>query len=173
MWPTTHFFYNLHNLRPSHLSDSQSSLLINCLHLQLLQQQQRRSRVRSVQRIIVCTNVMPSRQSPRERADFVKSSRLCFNCLSSKHHAKQCKSTTRCRANGCGKPHHTLLHYEKKEENVHSSTPQTTNEVPKANFCVSAKVNSQEVLVQVLPLRVTSMTGNTITTYSLQTRVRT
>ena len=62
-------------------------------------------------------------KNPRERADFVKSNRLCFNCLSSKHHVKQCKSATRCRANSCGKPHHTLLHYE-KEEKSDTSTPQ-------------------------------------------------
>ena len=104
-------------------------------------------------------------KNPRERADFVKNNRLCFNFLSSKHHVKQCKSATRCRANSCGKPHHTLLHYE-KEEKSDTSTPQKTCDNA-SNHCVSEKVNSQEVLLQVVPLRVTSMSGNTITTYGL------
>lgn len=105
-------------------------------------------------------------KSSRERTELVKNNRLCFNCLSSNHHVKQCKSTGRCRVSGCGKPHHTLLHYERKEEKSDSSNTQTTD-VTKGNFSVSTKIASHEVLLQVVPLRVTSMSGNTLTTYGL------
>ncbi|KXJ08305.1 putative RNA-directed DNA polymerase from transposon BS [Exaiptasia diaphana] len=102
--------------------------------------------------------------TPRERADFAKNNHLCFKCLSSKHSAKQCKSTARCRASGCGKLHHTLLHFERKEEN---SVTTPASDVPKANFCVAAKKISRGALLQVLSLRVTSLQGDTITTYGL------
>lgn len=61
-------------------------------------------------------------KSSRERTEIVKNNRLCFNCLSSNHHVKQCKTTGRCRVNGCGKPHHTLLHHERKKEKSDSPT---------------------------------------------------
>ena len=51
-------------------------------------------------------------KSPRERNDFVKQKKICFNCISStKHNSRKCKSLIRCRVEGCGKSHHTLLHF--------------------------------------------------------------
>lgn len=51
-------------------------------------------------------------KSPRERNDFVKQKKICFNCINStKHNSKKCKSLIRCRVEGCGKSHHTLLHF--------------------------------------------------------------
>ena len=44
-----------------------------------------------------------------ERRDYVRKHKLCFNCLSSKHRACQCRAKG-CRT--CGKMHHTLLHVE-------------------------------------------------------------
>ena len=44
-----------------------------------------------------------------ERRDYVRKHKLCFNCLSSKHRARQCR-VKGCRT--CGKMHHTLLHVE-------------------------------------------------------------
>ena len=46
-----------------------------------------------------------------ERAEFVKKKRICFNLINSvEHSSRSCKSSVRCRAPECGKPHHTLLH---------------------------------------------------------------
>ena len=44
-----------------------------------------------------------------ERDEFVKKKRICFNCINSvEHSSRSCKSSVRCRAPECGKPHHTL-----------------------------------------------------------------
>jgi hypothetical protein len=43
-----------------------------------------------------------------DRVGYVKTSRRCDSCLSTKHFAKNCKSDKSCKK--CGKKHHTLLH---------------------------------------------------------------
>ncbi|XP_037874876.1 uncharacterized protein LOC119630245 [Bombyx mori] len=45
---------------------------------------------------------------PEERADYVKTNNLCFNCLVPGHSAYQCKLQMSCRL--CRRRHHTLLH---------------------------------------------------------------
>ncbi|XP_062526847.1 uncharacterized protein LOC134199613 [Bombyx mori] len=45
---------------------------------------------------------------PKERADYVKTNNLCFNCLVPGHSAYQCKLQMSCRL--CRRRHHTLLH---------------------------------------------------------------
>ena len=51
-------------------------------------------------------------KSPRERNDFVKQKKICFNCNNSaKDNSNKYKFLIRCRAEGCGKSHHTLLHF--------------------------------------------------------------
>ena len=53
-------------------------------------------------------------KSPKDRNDFVKQHKICFNCISSSlHNSRKCKSTIRCKVEGCGQAHHTLLHYRK------------------------------------------------------------
>ena len=39
---------------------------------------------------------------------FVRDNRLCYNCLGSSHHTRDCRSSVRCHK--CGKSHHTSLH---------------------------------------------------------------
>ena len=54
---------------------------------------------------------------PRERNDFVKQKKICFNCIIlTKHNLKKCKSSIRCRVQGCGKTYHVLLHFTKPRE---------------------------------------------------------
>ncbi|XP_039281639.1 uncharacterized protein LOC120350817 [Nilaparvata lugens] len=49
-----------------------------------------------------------------ERVAFVKSNKLCFNCMrTAEHHAKECTSSNRCRS--CNGNHHTLLHFKREE----------------------------------------------------------
>ncbi|KAJ8982007.1 hypothetical protein NQ317_004094 [Molorchus minor] len=50
--------------------------------------------------------------SPAERHSFCKNLRLCFNCLSSSHDLRTCKSQSCCKK--CSsRSHHTLLHFDK------------------------------------------------------------
>lgn len=55
------------------------------------------------------------KMSTLDRTKYVQNKGLCFNCLSPGHMARACKSEGRCRVNGCGKCHHTLLHKDANE----------------------------------------------------------
>ena len=47
----------------------------------------------------------------KDRSLFVKSKRLCYKCLSSKHKTNECTRSNCCKVEGCkGTFHHTLLH---------------------------------------------------------------
>jgi len=47
------------------------------------------------------------------RCDIVKKENLCFNCLRGNHQVKDCRFMRSC--GQCGKRHHLLLHYDKRE----------------------------------------------------------
>ncbi|XP_068741884.1 uncharacterized protein [Montipora capricornis] len=119
-------------------------------------------------------------KSPRERNDFVRQHKICFNCISSSlHNSRKCKSTIRCKVEGCGQAHHTLLHFHEPKEVVDSGTVSQNNEVNQDSLAdqgtscntsahsVNSVVNSSEVLLQVIPVKVISNSGRQITTYGL------
>ena len=117
-------------------------------------------------------------KTPEERNDFVKQHKICFNCISSSlHNSKKCKSPIRCRANGCGRAHHTLLHFTEPRERANQGTLNQDNEVVDQNLVpnqgttstcsTSATVDSCEVLLQVIPVKVISSAGRQVTTYGL------
>ncbi|XP_068674398.1 uncharacterized protein [Montipora foliosa] len=119
-------------------------------------------------------------KSPRERNDFVRQHKICFNCISSSlHNSTKCKSTIRCKVEGCGQAHHTLLHFHEPKEVVDSGTVSQNNEVNQDSLAdqgtscntsahsVNPVVNSSEVLLQVIPVKVISNSGRQITTYGL------
>ena len=115
----------------------------------------------------------------KERMDFVKTQRLCFNCLGS-HQVRQCNSRLRCRE--CGKNHHTMLHFvgsqkgpgpngagEKQmmEDNVATEMTTSGNSGPtnvsscdrglmeKRTFCVSnSALSHRKVWLKVVPVHV-------------------
>lgn len=104
-------------------------------------------------------------KSPRERNEFVKANRLCFNCLSSTgHNSKNCKCLTRCQASGCGKPHHSMLHFTNPSEGGTNSikSPQSNSITTES----TTTVDTQDIMLQVLPVKVISE-QTAITTYCL------
>ena len=52
------------------------------------------------------------KRSVNDRQKLRKEKNLCVNCLSPTHLLKTCKNANRCRH--CGKPYHSLLHFESK-----------------------------------------------------------
>ncbi|XP_022836967.1 uncharacterized protein LOC111364351, partial [Spodoptera litura] len=54
-------------------------------------------------------------KSPSERQDFVQTNKLCFNCLAPTHSVKKCRQSSCCKR--CGRRHHTLLHFERGQQN--------------------------------------------------------
>ena len=51
-----------------------------------------------------------------DRRQLIKDKRACFNCFRLNCSVLDCKSELRCRAHGCGKKHHTLLHFKNVQE---------------------------------------------------------
>ncbi|XP_077968809.1 uncharacterized protein LOC120340131 [Styela clava] len=58
------------------------------------------------------------KRKTKEMFEVVSRNKLCFNCLLPDHFASQCKSNYHCRAPGCNRKHHTLLHVNKKPDSV-------------------------------------------------------
>ena len=91
-----------------------------------------------------------------DRLSFIKTKRLCINCLSNKHFANECTSKFKCRV--CSGKHHTFLHIERSNEsfvaqpaNTHPARPESTersNEgfvAQPANTYPARPENSEEV----------------------------
>ena len=106
-----------------------------------------------------------------DRISFVKESKLCHKCLSSKHKTRECKRSKLCSVTGCkGLYHHTLLH---KFATTKEHPPKTSSEdkavVPvtcgftKSESC-SISDNSH-VYLCIVPVRV-SFGENVVSTYA-------
>ena len=52
-----------------------------------------------------------------QRKAFIEKHKLCFNCFSTEHSARDCPSKRTCKEPGCGKRHHKLLHGARRAEN--------------------------------------------------------
>uniref|UniRef100_A0A182RZA7 CCHC-type domain-containing protein n=1 Tax=Anopheles funestus TaxID=62324 RepID=A0A182RZA7_ANOFN len=70
-----------------------------------------------------------------DKKDFVKSNKLCWNCLGKGHLSRFCKSKRNCGT--CGKKHHTLLH----ESEATSVTHTTVENRAQAEPSISTEVN--------------------------------
>ncbi|GFQ69255.1 integrase catalytic domain-containing protein [Trichonephila clavata] len=62
-----------------------------------------------------------------KRIDVIKANNLCFNCLSTSHRAKDCKSRYAC--SNCQKQHHNTIHYTERarDQEVINSTLEPLN----------------------------------------------
>lgn len=49
-------------------------------------------------------------KSAAEKVELIRANNACFACLEQGHTAKLCKRNFKCREDGCGKPHHRMLH---------------------------------------------------------------
>ncbi|KAH9638121.1 hypothetical protein HF086_014982 [Spodoptera exigua] len=60
----------------------------------------------------------------KERQNFVQNSGLCFNCLAPTHSVNKCRQSLSCRK--CGRRHHTLLHFERDNNEATKSMSEVT-----------------------------------------------
>ena len=106
-----------------------------------------------------------------DRISFVKESKLCHKCLSSKHKTRECKRSKLCAVTGCkGLYHHTLLH---KFATTKEHPPKTSSEdkavVPvtcgftKSESCSNS--DNSHVYLCIVPVRV-SFGENVVSTYA-------
>ncbi|XP_045457504.1 uncharacterized protein LOC123667707 [Melitaea cinxia] len=71
-----------------------------------------------------------SLMTPKQRQDFVQTSKLCFNYLAPTHAVVKCRQSFSCKK--CGRRHHTMLHFERE------------NQEPASNLEQAAAVSSSE-----------------------------
>jgi len=107
----------------------------------------------------------------QERLEFVRSKRLCDNCLKYGHRAAQCMKPTRCTVAGCGKKHTKFLHFPVRNDGIHGedvscerppvavhgqSVEHSRNTVPTEIRCglTGAGAGLQRVALPVVPVRV-------------------
>ena len=81
----------------------------------------------STHRLIDCEEFI--KISIDDRFEFIKRSKLCHKCFSSRHHTPQCKKVNSCTVEGCTNSfHHTLLHFTRKRSPVSKRTaPEVSN----------------------------------------------
>jgi hypothetical protein len=68
----------------------------------------------------------------QQRKEFVRSKRICFNCLSPSHMIDKCHSTNTCRV--CNQRHHTLLHLTQTSKPAANSDKPTPNSASDTNI---------------------------------------
>ncbi|KAJ8974051.1 hypothetical protein NQ317_016289 [Molorchus minor] len=92
--------------RASHHSNSNTNLNVNGLQLFCIFCKQKDHK------IYKCTRFKNLHHS--EKINFIRSNRLCFNCLGSKHTTRECTSQG---CHICSKKHHSLLHLDINHQN--------------------------------------------------------
>ena len=111
----------------------------------------------------------------QDRTVFVKESKLCQKCLSSRHRTTDCKRDNPCSVKGCkGKFHHTLLHRyiytSEKRKPASRDAATSTSDVDNNVVCSLANSNdcvkhSSNTYLCIVPVKVTYQ-HRTFTTYA-------
>ena len=109
-----------------------------------------------------------------ERFELVKKKGLCYNCLKNnpiirsgvkvKHIVKSCPSKFKCKIEGCGLSHHTLLH---KPKSVEKNVDEGNDIIPKADSNATTLETSGAILLLVIPVRVIGQNEVATTTYAM------
>ena len=112
-----------------------------------------------------------------ERFELVKKKGLCYNCLKNnpiirsgvkvKHIVKSCPSKFKCKIEGCGLSHHTLLHKPKSVEKKEDNVDEGNDIIPKADSNATTLETSDAILLQVIPVRLISQNEVATTTYAM------
>lgn len=97
-----------------------------------------------------------------KRWDWAKETRICFQCLNSKHRRFKCKSK-KCGVNECKMPHHALLHAARESAPERETAPE--EDVITASTHLAGK--STQVLLKVCPITIKGCNGREINTYAL------
>jgi hypothetical protein len=97
----------------------------------------------------------------QDRWELVKSEKLCFKCIASKHRRAACQAKP-CGKNGCRQPHHKLLHYERDSAESSTTSQPTTppaselktlkKGTEKAMVTATSAPGAREVLLKVCPV---------------------
>ena len=103
-------------------------------------------------------------KTARERNQFAKDKRLCFNCLKAGHRVSECSYKQNCKE--CGKRHNSLLHFVSSSGEVAPQSDASStypSEVTSgsgqqvlisSNFCDKSQCKDGKKLLKVVPVRV-------------------
>ncbi|XP_011858580.1 PREDICTED: uncharacterized protein LOC105556118, partial [Vollenhovia emeryi] len=91
--------------------------------------------------------------SPQKRAEYVRSSKLCFNCMKPGHYLKDCKAGS-CKQ--CSAKHNTLLHFNKPSIAQANTLDETKSS---SILCSHNQSNSQTVLLATALILATDSLG--------------
>ncbi|GFW38096.1 integrase catalytic domain-containing protein [Trichonephila clavipes] len=90
-----------------------------------------------------------------KRIDLIKTNNLCFNCLSTSHRAKDCKSRFVC--SECQKRHHKTIHYTERQPNqevrnstfepLNTSAPVFESRVENHNLLTATSINRKKCVL--------------------------
>ena len=92
------------------------------------------------------------KKSIKDRIDFSTKEKICKNFFSKTHLLKDCICQMKCRINGCGKKHHTMLHLENQQQ---ASVNSTKNQY-------STNPDSVRAFLQVIPVKVKHEANTTV-----------
>ncbi|XP_018375244.1 PREDICTED: uncharacterized protein LOC108769012 [Trachymyrmex cornetzi] len=113
----------------------------------LIVQSQKCSMCKEMHKLLTCERFLEL--SPQDRANHLKTARLCLNCMRSGHFVRDCKARS-CRQ--CSGKHHTLVHFERA-----SSTqvkPVEENKTASV-LCLHSQYNTHSVLLATATVVVT------------------
>ncbi|XP_062713174.1 uncharacterized protein LOC134290145 [Aedes albopictus] len=106
-----------------------------------------------------------------DRMEMTKKRNLCFNCLKRGHRVGQCRSRA-CTVSGCGKRHHTLLHFEEisseqpvpirsAAEQQEDVAPQLTPSISGISIAMpSQRVHEKEILLSTAIVELQDSSGS-------------
>nr|XP_039256358.1 uncharacterized protein LOC120333073 [Styela clava] len=104
------------------------------------------------------------KKSVPDRAKFIQSKALCFNCFRTKHVARNCPSDNRCKIENCGKLHHSLLHNQERirqdKPSDRNAASDTSTHVVNGSTDASILNSRKRVYLMIVPVNVTSSDGS-------------
>ena len=106
------------------------------------------------------------------RKEKVMALKLCLNCLKPHHQAKECNSTFRCKTQGCGKKHNSLLHEDRSvppaatTHQTNAATHSESDEEDEECLLMTAKVTLIGPFDQIITVRALLDSGSTLSIIS-------
>lgn len=95
----------------------------------------------------------------KDKNEFVKTNKLCWNCMAKGHNIKNCQSKHRCKVENCNKRHHTLLHnsnFVPTPPTIPLQPPEQVQQQIRDNNIVSNHFNSSKTFLQILPVTISN-----------------
>ena len=105
--------------------------------------------------------------TPEKRLDLAKRNRLCFNCLRRAHTSAECRSESTCEAPGCRMKHTKFLHTSRPRADTQRGEQSKESAENKTDATVAACVGTPRVVLPVVKVKITALSGRSRETFAL------